>query len=78
MRQLGYGRDYKYAHDYEGHVAPDETYLPESLRGRRYYEPTDLGAEAELRTRLDALRRSVTAAARARTADTSGPKRGSD
>jgi putative ATPase len=78
MRQLGYGRDYKYAHDYEGHVAPDETYLPESLQGRRYYEPTDLGAEAELKTRLEALRRSARTPSRARTGDTSGsrPKSG--
>src|SRR5919201_1816788 len=59
MAELGYGRGYKYAHDYEGHVAPDETYLPDSLAERRYYEPTDLGAEAELKARLEALRRSV-------------------
>ena len=78
MRGLGYGKGYRYAHDKPGHFDPEETFLPDALKGRRYYEPTDLGAEAELRTRLDALRRSVTAAARARTADTSGPKRGSD
>jgi putative ATPase len=78
MKQLGYGKDYKYAHDYEGHVAPEETYLPDNLRGRRYYVPTELGAEAELKRRLDALRRSATAAAQARTAGTSGsrPKTG--
>ncbi len=72
MKQLGYGKDYKYAHDYEGHVAPDETYLPDSLAGRRYYVPTDLGAEAELKRRLDALRRSATGTGRARTGGTSG------
>jgi putative ATPase len=72
MARLGYGKDYKYAHDYEDHVAPDTTYLPESLQGRRYYVPTDLGAEAELKRRVDALRRSVRGTDRSRTGDTSG------
>src|SRR6185503_15836468 len=62
MKSLGYGKEYKYAHDFEGHVAPGETYLPEALQDRRYYVPTELGAEAELKRRLDALRRSATAA----------------
>ncbi|HEV2249501.1 MAG TPA: replication-associated recombination protein A [Candidatus Limnocylindria bacterium] len=78
MRGLGYGKGYRYAHDTPGHFDPEERFLPESLRGRRYYEPTDLGAEAALRRRVDDLRRSVTAAARARTGDTSGPTPGSD
>ena len=77
MAELGYGRGYKYAHDYEGHVAPDETYLPESLAGRRYYVPTELGVEAQLRERLEALRRNVTRTTQARTGDTSGPRPGS-
>ena len=75
MAHLGYGQGYKYAHDYEGHVASDETYLPESLEGRRYYVPTDLGAEAELRSRLESLRRrSARGIDRARTGDTSGSR----
>src|SRR6059036_100511 len=74
MAEQGYGRGYKYAHDFEGHVAPDETYLPESLRGRRYYVPTDLGAEAKLRGRLEELRRSVRRKDPARTGDRSGPR----
>jgi putative ATPase len=41
MRGLGYGKGYKYAHDFEGGVAPDQTYLPERLIGRRYYEPSE-------------------------------------
>jgi putative ATPase len=72
MKGLGYGKDYKYAHDYEGHVAPDETYLPEALQDRRYYVPTDLGAEAELKRRLEALRRSVRGKGQAPTGGTSG------
>ncbi len=39
MRQLGYGKGYKYAHDYAGGIAPDQTYLPERLQGKKYYRP---------------------------------------
>ena len=78
MKSLGYGKDYKNAHAFEGHVAPDETYLPETLQDRRYYVPTELGAEAELKRRLDALRRRVRGAGPARKADTSGSPRSSD
>jgi len=78
MSKLGYGKDYKYAHDYEGHVAPDTSYLPDSLQGRRYYVPTDLGAEARLKERLETLRRSVRAASPVRRGDTSGARPTSD
>jgi putative ATPase len=73
MRQLGYGKGYRYAHAFPGHVAPEEVFLPESLAGRRYYEPTDMGAEAELRRRLDDLRRAARGAGRTRRGDTSEP-----
>src|SRR5882762_9042822 len=78
MSELGYGRDYKNAHDYVDHVAPDTSYLPESLQGRRYYEPTDLGAEAKLKMRLEELRRSVRGKDRAPTGGTSGSRPGAD
>jgi putative ATPase len=78
MSKLGYGKDYKYAHDYEDHVAPDTSYLPDSLQGRRYYVPTELGAEAKLKSRLEDLRRSVRGKGPARTADTSGSRPGAD
>jgi putative ATPase len=40
MRSMGYGRGYRYAHDYEeGKV--DQQHLPDKLEGRRFYEPTD-------------------------------------
>ena len=71
MKQLGYGKDYKYAHDFDDHVARDTTYLPDSLKDRRYYVPTDLGAEAELKRRLAALGRIARGTDRARTGDTS-------
>src|SRR5712691_9979716 len=38
MRQMGYGRDYKYAHDYEGGVA-NQVHMPEKLKGRKVYKP---------------------------------------
>jgi len=52
MRGMGYGAGYKYAQDYEGGVAPGQTYLPERLKGRRYYVPRNLGREPELTKRL--------------------------
>jgi putative ATPase len=51
MKGLGYGRGYRYPHDYPGHHV-DETYLPENLRGHVYYEPVDDGYERVIRQRL--------------------------
>src|SRR5262245_23764978 len=51
MKQLGYGADYKYAHDYEGHIVNQE-HLPPELRGRRYYAPSDSGYEKQIKERL--------------------------
>ena len=50
MRELGYGKGYRYAHDYAGHTLEQE-HLPEALRGNRYYEPTEQGCEATIRER---------------------------
>jgi putative ATPase len=51
--QFGHGEGYKYAHNYEGgHV--QQQYLPDE---RRYYEPTERGYEAEIKKRLEDLRR---------------------
>jgi putative ATPase len=55
MRRMGYGRDYKYAHDYEGHFVEQE-HLPANLKGHRYYEPTDEGFEEQFRRLLDQRR----------------------
>jgi putative ATPase len=51
MKDEGYGKGYKYAHDHEGGFTPTEN-LPESLKGRRYYAPTDQGYEAQIAERL--------------------------
>jgi putative ATPase len=39
MRSMGYGRDYRYAHDYEGGVATEQVHMPEKLKGRKVYTP---------------------------------------
>ncbi len=52
MRRMGYGRGYKYAHDYSGHFVEQE-YLPPRLQGKRYYTPTELGFEKEVKERLE-------------------------
>ncbi len=52
MKDLGYGKDYKYPHDHPDHFV-DETYLPENLKNRKYYHPTDFGFEREIKKRLD-------------------------
>ncbi len=56
MQDLGYGRGYQYAHDAPG-ARVDQEHLPEALRGREYYRPTDRGLEAELARRLAEWRR---------------------
>jgi putative ATPase len=61
MRDLGYGRDYRYAHDFTDAYAPQD-YLPDRLRGRRFYHPTDRGYEQSLKRRLDQWRRLQAAA----------------
>jgi putative ATPase len=52
MKQMDYGKDYKYSHDYEGHFA-EQQYLPEELKDRIYYQPADIGAEAKIKERLN-------------------------
>ncbi len=55
-KRLGHGKGYVYPHDTEVGVATQQ-YLPDPLRGVRYYEPTPRGAERDIRTRLDKIRR---------------------
>ena len=51
MREMGYGKGYKHAHDHEGSFAKMQN-LPDSLKGRRYYQPGDQGYEPEVADRL--------------------------
>lgn len=55
-KKLGHGKGYIYPHDIEVGVAAQQ-YLPDPLRGVRYYEPTPRGAERDIRTRLEKIRR---------------------
>ena len=56
MKNLGYGKDYQYAHDSEDKVANMQC-LPESLRDRVYYRPTSEGVEKRIRERLEEIKR---------------------
>jgi putative ATPase len=56
MKELDYGKGYKYAHDVEGKVAAMEC-LPEGLAGRRYYVPTNEGREKLLAARMEEIER---------------------
>jgi putative ATPase len=56
MKDLGYGKGYKYPHDYPDHFVGEE-YLPVNLKGRIYYHPSDQGFEREIKKRLEDWRR---------------------
>jgi putative ATPase len=56
MRDLDYGKGYEYAHDVEGKVA-DMQCLPDNLRDRVYYQPTQEGIEKRIREHLDEIKR---------------------
>lgn len=54
MEELGYADGYRYAHDYPGHFA-DLEFMPEQLKGHKFYEPADNRQEEGLRSRLESL-----------------------
>ncbi|MCH5163362.1 MAG: replication-associated recombination protein A [Clostridiales bacterium] len=55
MKELGYGKDYKYAHDYEERMTKMQC-LPDSLKDREYYTPTEEGNEGKFKARLDSIK----------------------
>jgi len=55
-KKFGFGKGYKYPHDYPGHFI-EQGYLPEKLLGRKYYEPTNLGRETGIADRMRELRK---------------------
>lgn len=59
MKDLGYGKDYQYAHDHEGGYVADEVYLPESLQGMSFYFPVDRGHEKAIGEWLQKIRESA-------------------
>jgi putative ATPase len=56
MNELDYAKGYRYAHNEEGRVA-DMDCLPDSLKGRSYYQPTQEGREKQLAQRMEEIRR---------------------
>jgi putative ATPase len=69
MKDLDYGREYRYAHDEEGGFAAGESYWPDDLDPPRFYEPVPRGLELQIGERLGELRRlndeAMTASTRA-------------
>ena len=59
MKEIGYGKDYRYAHDEENAYAANQAYLPEELKGMCYYHPTDRGLELKIRQYMDRLRNKI-------------------
>jgi len=52
MKELDYGKDYKYAHDYDDAYTPQE-YLPDKLQGQKFYHPKESGYEKSIKERMD-------------------------
>jgi putative ATPase len=72
MKELGYGKDYRYAHDEEGAFAAGETYFPEDMPLRRYYDPVPRGLELQIREKL--ARNAEKTRHRETGSDSSGPE----
>ena len=53
MKEIGYGNNYKYAHDYEGNFVEQE-FMPDGLNNTAFYEPGNNGREVEMRKQLQA------------------------
>ena len=58
MKNLGYGKDYKYAHSYKGNFVPDN-FLPEEIKGTVFYDPGTNPKEEEVRKRLSAMWKDI-------------------
>ena len=56
MKELGYGKEYKYAHDFEDHIVQQD-HLPDALRDKRYYEPTNIEYEKHIREYLEKVKK---------------------
>ena len=54
MQQLGYGKDYKYAHNYAGHFV-EQQFLPDEVKDARFWQPQENAAEAKLKERMQSL-----------------------
>ncbi|MBU4386236.1 MAG: replication-associated recombination protein A [Actinobacteria bacterium] len=59
MKELDYGKGYRYAHDFPGHIVAQQ-HLPDRLEGKKYYHPGDQGFEKRIAERLERRRRELT------------------
>jgi len=57
MKDMAYGEEYKYAHDYDHAYVPGESYFPEELANRQYYQPVNRGLEIKIQGKLRTLRK---------------------
>jgi putative ATPase len=60
-KALGHGQGYQYPHSFDGHHVP-QNYLPEAIKGMRFYDPSDQGYESQVQDRLERWRKAVEAA----------------
>ena len=56
LEELGHGKGYRYAHDEPGAISKGQTYFPDEMGEKIYYEPTDRGLEIKIKEKLDQLR----------------------
>ena len=56
MKEMGYGKEYRYAHDEPDAYAAGESYFPEGMTERQYYYPTNRGLEIQIGEKLQRLR----------------------
>jgi len=56
MKELGYGKGYRYAHDEADALAPGQRHFPDAMAARNYYDPVARGLEAKLRETLARIR----------------------
>jgi putative ATPase len=54
MKELNYGKEYKYAHDFENNFVEQQN-LPDQLKNKRYYNPTENGREKQIKERLESI-----------------------
>jgi putative ATPase len=56
MKELEYGREYKYAHDFVNHYVPNENYMPDNFKKQQFYTPSNQGLEQRIKERINFLR----------------------
>ena len=56
MKDLGYGKGYRYAHDEADAIVPGQRHFPDAMAPRNYYDPVPRGLEAKLRETLERIR----------------------